>query len=147
MSRVGPEPASRRSAAGGSGVGRGAPDRGEHAGAKLPSHWAEEVARRHLEGLGWRTLARNYRLRGGELDLVMQAGETVVVVEVRQRTTARFGTPAETIDRRKLTRLRRTAQHYLAFELQRPEAPLRLDAVLLLGGEQRHQLRHLENIG
>lgn len=120
---------------------------GERTAAHQPRHWAEEVARQYLEGRGWRTLARNYRLRGGELDLVMQEGDTVVVVEVRQRRNARFGTPAETIDRRKLARLRRTAQYYLAFELRRSAAPLRLDAVLLLGDEQRYQLRHLENIG
>lgn len=77
----------------------------------------------------------------------MQEGGSVVVVEVRQRRNARFGTPAETIDRRKLSRLRRTAQHYLAFELRRPDAPLRLDAVLLLGDEHNYQLQHLENIG
>lgn len=121
---------------------------GERSELERPArHWAEEVAQRHLEERGWRTLARNYRLRGGELDLVMQQGDCVVVVEVRQRRNARFGDPAETIDSRKLARLRRTAQHYLVFELRRPAAPLRLDAVLLLGDEHRHQLRHLENIG
>lgn len=111
------------------------------------SHWAEEVARRHLEGLGWRTLAVNYRLRGGELDLVMQHDNVVVVVEVRQRRTARFGSPAETIDQRKLIRLRRTAQHFLSFELRRPGAALRLDAVVLLGDQRRYQLMHIEDIG
>lgn len=121
---------------------------GERPGPQQPArHWAEDVARRHLEGRGWRTLARNYRLRGGELDLVMEHGNSVVVVEVRQRRNARFGAPAETIDHRKLARLRRTVQHYLAFELRRPTAAVRLDAILILGDEHHYKLQHLENIG
>ncbi len=123
----------------------------EGSASQPPRHWAEEVARQYLEKRGWRTLVRNYRLRGGELDLVMLEGSggssIVVVVEVRQRRSARFGSPAETIDHRKLARLRRTAQHYLTFELRRPNAPLRLDAVLLLGDEDNYRLRHVENIG
>ena len=116
-------------------------------GAQPQPHWAEEVARRHLEGLGWRTLAQNYRLRGGELDLVMLDGAVIVVVEVRQRRSTRFGTPAETIDRRKLARLRRTAHHYLTYELRELDARVRLDAVLLLGGAESFQLTHLRGIG
>lgn len=110
-------------------------------------HWAEGRARTYLEGKGWRHLASNYRVRGGELDLVMADGETVVVVEVKQRRSVRYGHPAESIDARKLVRLRRTAQHYVVFSLRRPEAPLRIDAVLLLGDEGRHQIRHLRNVG
>lgn len=109
-------------------------------------HWAEEVARRHLEQGGWHTLACNYRLRGGEIDLVMEQGDTVVFVEVRQRRSARFGYPAETIDRRKLQRLRSTAQHFLVFELKRPAARWRLDAVLLLGDEHSYRLQHIEDV-
>jgi Holliday junction resolvase-like predicted endonuclease len=51
---------------------------------------AETWAQRHLEGRGLKLLARNWRYAGGELDLVMREGATLVVVEVRQRaaTTA-----------------------------------------------------------
>ena len=115
--------------------------------AALPRHWAERAACRHLEARGWRLLASNYRLRGAELDLVMQDGATVVVVEVKQRRSAAYGDPGESIDARKLARLRAAAQHFASFALKRPDAPLRLDAVLLLGTEAGFELRHLEDVG
>lgn len=115
--------------------------------AGAPLHWAERSASEHLQAKGWRLLASNYRLRGGELDLVLESGRTVVIVEVKQRKSAAYGHPAESIDRRKLARIRATAQHYVSYVLGRPDANVRLDAVLILGTEQRHQVQHLENIG
>lgn len=113
----------------------------------LPSHWAERVACRHLQAKGWRLLASNYRLRGGELDLVMQDGDTVVIVEVKQRGSTAYGHPAYAIDARKLRRLAFTARQYVATQLRRPDAAVRLDAVLLVGTQQAHELTHLKDIG
>ena len=112
-----------------------------------PRQWAEQVAERHLLAKGWRLLARNYRLRGGELDLVFAAPGTVVVVEVKQRKSVAYGQPAESIDGRKLRRLRATAQHYVSQVLRRPESRVRLDAVLVVGVEAGHSVQHLEDIG
>lgn len=110
-------------------------------------HWAEEVARDHLLGLGWRHLSSNYRQRTFELDLVMLDGETVVIVEVKQRNTTRYGGPAAAIDNAKLHRLRRGAQHYLAYEHDDPGASARVDAVLVTGTKARYELLHLQNVG
>jgi putative endonuclease len=66
------------------------------------------LKRRHLE-----PIARNHRCRFGEIDLVMRDGETLVFVEVRYRGSDRFGSPAETVDRRKQQRLAAAASHYL----------------------------------
>lgn len=109
-------------------------------------HWAERVACAYLEAKGLQLLTHNYRLRGGELDLVMTAGNEVIVVEVKQRKSAAYGHPAESIGSRKLARLRATAQHYLTYELRQPHAPLRIDAVLLLGTPQRYELTHLTDV-
>lgn len=110
-------------------------------------HWAEQVAAEHLTAAGWRLLASNFRLRGGELDLVFRAGATVVVVEVKQRSSAAYGYPAESIDRRKLARLRATAHYYVNFVLREPDASMRLDAVLVLGTRERHSIEHLKDVG
>ena len=110
------------------------------------AHWAERLARRHLEGLGWAILAANYVVRGGELDLVARDGDTVVFVEVRQRRSARHGHPAETLDRGKRVRWRRAALRYLARELGEPDAPARFDAVLVLGDEASPRLTHLRDV-
>lgn len=115
--------------------------------ARPELHWAEAAARVHLEKLGYRHLASNYRLRGGELDLVMEDGHCLVVVEVKQRKDARFGHPLEAIDEGKLRRLRRAALHYAKAAGGRPGAALRLDAVVLLGDEGDYRLEHLQDVG
>lgn len=109
-------------------------------------HWAERLARRYLEGLGWQVLESNYRVRAGEIDLVARDGDTVVFVEVRQRRSERFGHPAETLDRAKLARLRRTGNRYLAERLGDPEARCRFDAVLVVGDQRSPRLTHLRDV-
>jgi len=66
------------------------------------------VAAAHVEALGWVILARNVRVARTELDLVaLEPGPlpTLVVVEVRSRSGSGFGSPAESVDRRKVARL------------------------------------------
>ena len=68
----------------------------------------EEAAARFLKRLGYKILARSRRLAPGELDLVALDGRTIVFVEVKTRTSADVGHPAEAVDaikQRKLTRL------------------------------------------
>jgi putative endonuclease len=109
-------------------------------------HWAESVARHHLEAQGYILLAQNYTTRRGEIDLVMRQGDTVVFVEVRQRSRIGFGTPAESIDARKRHRLRLAALHFLVYRCRDVEQPARFDAVLLTGGRAGFRLEHLEGI-
>jgi putative endonuclease len=109
-------------------------------------HWAEDAAREYLLARGYTVLAENFYVRGGEIDLVMdQDGETVFV-EVRQRSRSDFGTPAETLDRRKLARLRRAAEAYLQQRFGRNDLPARFDAVLISGTRERHRIEHLTAI-
>lgn len=73
---------------------------------------AEALARRHLESSGWTILAANVVVGRGELDLVALdpgAPGWLVVVEVRGTRTRRFGAPEESLDHRKLARLRAAA--------------------------------------
>ena len=82
-------------------------------GAQNTGQRAEATALAHLSAHGLKLQQRNYRCRGGEIDLVMRDGDTVVFVEVRFRRSERFGSPAATVDRRKQSRLMRAARHYL----------------------------------
>ena len=91
----------------------------------------EDLACRHLESQGLRLLQRNYRCRTGEIDLVMLDGGTLVLVEVRSRSTSEHGSAAATIGARKQRRLIRAAQHLL---LSRPDfrrLPARFDVVAI----------------
>lgn len=109
-------------------------------------HWAEEVARRHLQRRGWRLLAANAVVRGGELDLVMRDGAVVVAVEVRQRAGDRYGSAAESLRADKRRRLRRALRLWALAHLGGPEPPLRVDAVLIQGDRDRFRLEHVEDV-
>ncbi|MEO9223351.1 MAG: YraN family protein [Mycobacteriaceae bacterium] len=74
----------------------------------------EAVAARYLGRHGLVVLDRNWRCREGEIDLVATDGTTVVIVEVKTRSGTGYGHPAEAVTPRKLARLQRLAQLWLA---------------------------------
>lgn len=105
---------------------------------------AEGRAAAFLEQAGLRLVARNYRSPHGEVDLIMQQGETLVFVEVRFRGRADFGTPAETVDHRKQSRLRATAEHYRQHDHRASKRPCRFDIVAVTssrGGDRLEWIR------
>lgn len=74
---------------------------------------AEQRALLHLQNAGLTLITRNYHTRFGEIDLIMMHSKTIVFVEVRRRTSARFGTAIESIGPMKVRRLRNSAQWFL----------------------------------
>jgi putative endonuclease len=94
---------------------------------------AEELARQYLEKQGLITREQNYRTKFGELDLIMQDGEVLVFVEVKYRSSDRFGNPLEAVDLRKQRRIKMLARHYMA--KLRCEPLCRFDVVGILGNE------------
>jgi putative endonuclease len=75
--------------------------------------WAEDQACRWLRGQGLVLLERNSRFRGGEIDLVMREASLIVFVEVRYRSTLAYGGALQSLDSRKLTRIKHAASCYL----------------------------------
>ena len=90
---------------------------------------AEQWAVRYLQRQGLKLVEQNYRGRFGEIDLIMQEGNSLVFVEVRLRRNADFGGAAASVDTRKQQRIIRTAQQYLAGLARTP--PCRFDVVLM----------------
>jgi putative endonuclease len=74
----------------------------------------ENIAARHIEQAGWEVLARNWRCEHGEIDIVARDGNELVVVEVKTRRSATFGSPAEAVTWSKLKRLRMLTGAWLA---------------------------------
>ncbi len=100
----------------------------------LSGQAAEDRAAAYLETRGLEIRARNVRRPYGELDLVAQEGDTLVLVEVRKRSHPGFGGGAESIDRRKQARLLRVAEAYLQEHAW--NGPVRFD-VMTLDGRDR----------
>jgi|LJSS01.1.fsa_nt_gb putative endonuclease len=92
---------------------------------------AETIAAEYLERLGFRVVARNVHAgRLGEIDLIAYEGEVLVFVEVKARSSHRFGTPEEAVTPRKRRFLVRAAQVYRAAH-GLDEVPCRFDVVAI----------------
>lgn len=89
----------------------------------------EDRALLELEKNGYKIVARNWRTRFGEIDIIARDNEELVFVEVKAKADAFFGTPAEMITHRKLEKIKRTADSYITEEEY--EGPWRIDAVVI----------------
>lgn len=109
----------------------------------------EQVAVDHLQGMGLRILARNWRCRYGELDVIAgdDAAGAVVFVEVKTRTGEQFGGVAEAVTPAKVRRLRRLAGLWLA-QQSGHWAAVRIDVVAVRIGRRRTpEITHIQGVG
>lgn len=108
--------------------------------------WGEQVAAVHLEAIGYQILTRNWRCRGGEIDLVARDGEVVVFVEVKTRRGRDYGAPEEALTPRKAQRLIQLGQQYVA-DHDLDDTGWRIDLVAVELDEQGLMLRcdHIPN--
>jgi putative endonuclease len=103
---------------------------------------AESLALVHLQAKGLRLIQRHYRTPGrggGEIDLVMWHGSTLVFVEVRARRCATHGEAAATVNHGKQRRIIHAARHYLRHCPQLPAC--RFDVVTVEPGPQGLQVQ------
>jgi len=109
----------------------------------------ERLALEHLQSLGLRVLARNWRCRYGELDVIAadDAARVVVFVEVKARTNDRFGGVEYAVTPEKVRRLRRLAGLWLARQDAR-WAAVRIDVIgVRIGRRPIPELTHLKGVG
>ena len=100
----------------------------------------EADARAFLLQKGAKILEANYRRPTGEIDIIARLGKTLLFVEVKRRSSTRYGRPAEAVDRTKQTHILRTAALYLQ-EKRLGDAPVRFDVVEIMPDG----IRHIEN--
>ena len=105
---------------------------GDH-GETLVANWYEDH--------GYTVVARNWRCRNGEIDIVAAKGSVVVICEVKTRSSNRFGLPVEAITFTKQRRLRRLAAMFLAANPQRANE-IRFD----VGSVQGNSVELLEGV-
>jgi putative endonuclease len=106
----------------------------------------EEAAARHLAGLGWTIIERNWRCPEGELDIVARDGASLVVCEVKTRSGLVYGAPVEAVTPAKAARLRRLASRWVAMR-GIAHATVRIDAIGLVSeGGGRFSIEHLRGV-
>ncbi|HBI67880.1 MAG TPA: YraN family protein [Massilia sp.] len=99
----------------------------------------EQTALRYLKRQGLSFIEANFTCKGGEIDLIMQDGDTLVFVEVRQRAAGHYGGAAASITPAKIRRLVRAAQVYL---LRFPRVPPCRFDVIAIDGDHLAWLRN-----
>lgn len=107
----------------------------------------EDAACRYFSEAGFEVLARNYTVRGGEIDLVVTDRETLVFVEVKTRKNDAFGRASEAVDRKKIARMCTAAERYLyeiRDDMRLAALPVRFDVIEVY--TQNHTLRHIKGI-
>lgn len=123
----------------------GATGRGDR-GRRGLGRRGENVAADYLTGSGWQILARNWRCRYGEIDLIARGGQgpgVLIFCEVKTRTDLGYGAPLEAITVAKMRRLRRLAGCWLT-ETGQQAVRIRVDAIgVLLLGDAEPQITHI----
>ena len=109
--------------------------------------WGEAVAVRHLKKKGYSIRERNWHTARGELDLVAEDGETIVIVEVKTRATQTFGPPEEAITPAKRRSLLRTAWIYMERN-GLMESDWRVDVIAIEGSPRGglERIEHYQNV-
>ena len=102
---------------------------------------AEDAAYRYLLDRGLQPVARNFRRRGGEIDIVMLDGDSLVFIEVRYRRNPSFAPPASTVDGQKQRRIVRTAALFAAAHRSLARRVMRFDVVAIERGNRLRWIR------
>lgn len=97
---------------------------------------AERTALEFLVGKHLSLVCKNYRRRGGEIDLIMLHDDCLAFVEVRYRSSTRYASPELSIDTRKQRKIMRTAALFLAETRHFAEHTVRFDVIAISAGKQ-----------
>lgn len=103
---------------------------------------AESAACDFLEAKGMQVVGRNFRARGGEIDVVSRDGDVLVFVEVRYREDEGLGTPEETVGRVKRLKVAAAARAYLSRIPPTAWKEARFDVVAVVGTGPDRVIRH-----
>lgn len=103
--------------------------------------YIEDLAVNYCRRLGWRLLDKNWRRRGGELDLVCTDQQQIIFIEVKGRQGSSMGQAAEQFSYHQLRRIWLTAQRYL-FNRGLVNKPWRIDFMAIQKEKNRWRLRH-----
>ncbi|MDP3973713.1 MAG: YraN family protein [Candidatus Daviesbacteria bacterium] len=104
---------------------------------KPAGNYGEDLACEYLKQQGYKILDRNYRIRGGEIDIVAKDGDYLVFVEVKSRWSHEYGPPSESMTPWKIKHLLKTAQFYVQ-KINWGEKPYRLDFVSIDFAEDKN---------
>jgi putative endonuclease len=106
----------------------------------------EDLAEEYLKKEGYCVLAKNYKNKYGEIDIIINKGKELIFVEVRSKTEEKFGSPEETVKKKKKEKLEKNALAYTAFHNY--NGAYRIDLICVVFSAKGNVLRitHHKNI-
>src|SRR3990167_11056303 len=113
---------------------------------KIKGDIGEEFACKYLVENGYKILERNFRIRGGEIDIIALDGKTLVYVEVKTRTQKFFGLPEESVTFHKIKFLQRAAKFYRNNRKNLPQLE-RIDVVSVNLEDETPLIKLIRNAG
>jgi putative endonuclease len=105
----------------------------------------EELAALHLLKTGYEILTRNYVFQKGEIDIIARKANTIVIVEVKTRSTPDFGDPQDFLKPGQIQRLVATANHYVENFVEDEDVNVRFDIVAIIKNKAGTKLEHIED--
>ena len=105
---------------------------------KLLGDRGERAAARFLRKLGYKIVARQYRNRFGEIDIIARDGQQIVFVEVKTRSSTNAGEPFEAVNRRKQQKLTNLALAWMK-KKRRMDCSARFDVVSIVWPEEKSE--------
>ena len=104
----------------------------------------EEVAVKLLRSIGYTVLETNFRTKHGEVDIIALDGETIVFVEVKTRTSEKYGTGAEAVDERKQRHIINVSHDYMA-QKGLDEPYIRFDVIIVMMDDAGSSAEHYKD--
>jgi putative endonuclease len=103
----------------------------------------EEIAADFLKKKGYKILETNWRLGKNEIDIIALDGKTIVVAEVKTRTSNTFGEPEIAVTREKQKALVRSANAYV--RIKQLDMEVRFDIISIILAKDTEQINHIED--
>lgn len=103
----------------------------------------EKIASEHLTDMGYTILETNWQSNHQEIDIIARKGDTLVISEVKARSTKFFGTPESFVTKAKQRMLIKAANHYIA--QHQLDLEVRFDIISILFKNDQHLLNHIED--
>lgn len=108
--------------------------------------YGENLAISFIIEKGYEILAKNYKCRIGEIDIIARNSAVLVFIEVKTRRTDSFGFPSEAVNKKKRTKLLKLAMFYLALNKAKPEQDYRFDVIeVKLNKDNTNTINHIIN--
>jgi len=106
----------------------------------------EKIASQYLKNNGYQILDRNFKSKRSEIDIIAKQNNCLVFVEVRSKSNDHFGSPEETITKKKINKIKKGISDYLNFK--KGDESVRVDAICLIFDKDNQliSLNHYQNI-